>query len=797
MALMQQVGQAVIKLVYDDKDLEKQGNQVSLKLGAKLKTAAAAGAAAIVSGVTIATKAVGELAKEATRAYGEFEQLEGGMQKIFDEVDYNVIKKDALNAWQDLNVSAAEYMENITGIGATFAQTMGDQKGYDMARKGMKAIADYSSGTGKNIDELMGKFQLITRSATSYLSIADQFAGILPQTTDGFIEQAYAAGYLSENYEKLKDIPVEEYQEAVTKMVEKGVKDMGLLGNTAAETSKTLTGSLAGFKSTLKNLVTGLADPQADIEELVATTVRAGADLAKNFSTIFTRALKGAVTALREIIPKALPLLTQMIAEIAPMLIEAGIDTFNEIVKYLPQMLEILLGVANTLILKIADKLPELMQILTKALVQAIEILTRPENLLLIIKAAITLFMAIVEAIPEIIEALTEALPDIIDNIIDFLTDPESLIMIGEATLTLFGAMVAAIPRILGALVNAFKRIFENLWERLEGPVTEGGEKVGGFFSSVGEAVGNFFKGIGDWIVNTFNAVVEKAKQIGLAVLEFFKPMTDFFVNLGTVVIAIAATIAEGIYNILIKPITDFVVGLVNAIKELVTGLATWITDHIVMPFIEFMTGVFNWIGNKAQEIGSWIANTAKGIGEAIVNAFKAAGNWLYEHFIKPVGSFFSHLWDGIKNGVKGIGEFIKNIFTTVGGWIKAPINGIIGGINGVIDTINGIKVPDWVPGLGGAHANFAHIPKLAQGGVANSSTMALIGESGREAVIPLEQNTGNWAGLLAGKLAEEFKEQGGTPGSSITVYMTNNINSELDIDKVQQELTTAIRRAA
>ena len=621
MALLQEVGQAVIKLVYDDKDLEKQGDKVSLKLGAKLKTAAAAGATAIVAGVTAATKAVGDLAKQSTEAYGQFEQLQGGIQKIFDEMDYNAIAKDAQNAWQDLNLSASQYMESITGIGSTFAQTMGDKKGYEAARTGMKAIADYSSGTGKNIDELMGKFQLITRSTTSYLSIADQFSGILPQTTTDFLKQAQAAGYLSDQYKKLNDVPIAEYQEAVTKMVEKGVKDMGLLGNTAAETANTLTGSMAGFKSTMQNLITGLADPQANIEELVETTVKAGADLAKNFGTIFTRALKGAITALREIIPKALPILTEMAAEVVPMLIEAGIDAFDEILLQAPNIIQTLLNLASTVIDRIAGKLPELMTAITTAIVQTIVLLTKPENILLIIKAATTLLMAIVEAIPAIIEALSEALPDIIANIVEWMTSPEALAEITMATLTLLGAMIAAVPRIIKSLGEALAKSFKALWNRLTSIFTEFGRAFGG-------AIGGAF-----------------AKAI---------------------------------------------------------------------------------------------------------------------------------------NGVLS--------------FVEKALNGPINAINKVIGVLNAI------PGVNVGQLGNIKLPRvaLAEGGITTGPTTALIGERGREAVIPLEQNTGNWAGLLAGKLAEEFRTQGENPTeSNITVYMTNNINSELDIDRIQQELTTAIRRAA
>jgi len=620
MAMLQEVGQAVIKLVYDEQDLEKQGDKLSLKMGAKLKTAAAIGAGAVVAGVTATTKAVADLAQKSTEAYGEFEQLQGGMAKIFDEINQEQILRDANNAWQDLNLSASEYMSNITGVGSTFAQTMGDQKGYDTARTGMKAIADYASGTGKSVDELMNKFQLITRSTTSYQSIADQFSGILPQTTKDFLAQAQAAGYLSQEYTKLNDVPVAEYQEAVTKMVEKGVADMGLLGNTAAETANTLTGSMAGAKSAIQNLVTGLADPTANIEELTATTFKAVGDYAKNFSKIFTQALKGAIKALKDILPKAIKMLAEMLRDIVPDLIEAAIDAFDEILYAAPDIINTLLQLLGEVLNRILPKIPEIMGAITTAIVGTIEVLTRPENLQLVIQAGITLLMALIQAIPAIIEALANALPTIIENIIAFLTDPKTIGMLIEAAVQLFFALVLAVPRIIKALGDAFVKLFKDLW---------------------------------DHIKNIF---------------------TDFAAKFG------------------------------NA------------------------------------------------IGKAIANGI---------------------------NGLLG--------------FIEGALNGPINAINGVLDILNGI------PGVNIGKLATIKLPRvaLAEGGIVTSPTSAIIGEAGKEAVIPLEQNTGNWAGLLAEKLTEQFELQGGAPGSTINVYFNNQINSELDIQEVNRELLTAIRRTA
>lgn len=238
-------------------------DDVSQNIVGKLASAASTAAKAIAG--AFAVKKVVEFGKAAFDAYSSFEQLAGGTAKIFDQLDQSKILDDASRAFLDLNMSASEYLESINTVGATFAQTMGDAKAYDTARTGMKAIADFASGTGADLGLLNEKYKLITRSAGSYQSIADQFAGILPQTSKDFLEQAKAAGFLQDSYKKLTDVPVAEYQEAVTRMLEKGVADAGFANNTMKESLTTISGSLAATKSAWQNLVLEFGKPDADI----------------------------------------------------------------------------------------------------------------------------------------------------------------------------------------------------------------------------------------------------------------------------------------------------------------------------------------------------------------------------------------------------------------------------------------------------------------------------------------------------------------------------------------------------
>lgn len=618
------IGEAVIKLSFNTKDLDKGQQEVANKVDAvlgKVGSVAKTGGKLIAAGITAAKAATASFAAVSVKAYGEYEQLEGGIQKIFNDMDYDKIAQDAQNAYKTMNISASDYMKTISGVGATFAQTMGDEKGYQTAQKGLQALADYASGTGKSVDVLMDKYQAISRSTSSYLSIADQFAGILPQTTDGFLKEAQAAGLLSGEYTRLNQVPVDEYQQALTTLMEKGVDKMGLLGNTASETTNTITGSLAAMKSSWQNLIVGITDPNADIGQLVDTLANTIDDVVANLGPAIKRALKGVSKLIEKGIPKLFEGIPKLLEQIIPELVDSGVALFNQIMTKLPELVQTVISLLSQLALAIAPQIPVILQSITQGIMDTIKTLTQPQNLQMILEVGIQLLMGLVAAIPDILVALIEALPDIIMNIVDFLTDPKNIMMIIEAAVQLFMGLVMAVPKILGKLFEAFGKLFGKLWVKCA---------------------------------------------------QLFK---DFAAN----------------------------------------------------------------------------------FGEAISSVFKGAVNgvlWFLEQFI---------------NGPIDIINFFID-----------AINGVLSVVGGHIDKLGRIQ-----------------LPRLAEGGVATSATPALIGEAGKEAVIPLERNTDNWAGLLAHTLANEFEKDNLATGGGITVYMTNNINNNLDADEIGRRLMTSIRRAA
>ena len=198
----------------------------------------------------------------------------------------------------------------------------------------------------------------------------------------------------------------------------------------------------------------------------------------------------------------------------------------------------------------------------------------------------------------------------------------------------------------------------------------------------------------------------------------------------------------------LLMPILDTVMNLIGpvvsliatAITPLISVLGSLISQvlELLAPALQFIAGIFTGVlGTAIQGIAPIVQSITQifqGLIDFITNVF--AGNW-------------SGAWQGIVSIFSGIVSGIANIF-------KAPINAIISGINTFINGINGIKIPDWVPGVGGMGFSIPNIPMLATGGFTEGITIA--GEAGTEAVISFDRsvraaNIGYWekAGEMLG----------------------------------------------
>jgi hypothetical protein len=122
-------------------------------------------------------------------------------------------------------------------------------------------------------------------------------------------------------------------------------------------------------------------------------------------------------------------------------------------------------------------------------------------------------------------------------------------------------------------------------------------------------------------------------------------------------------------------------------------------------------------------------------IGIGLLIAALAAAYFKFEGFRKVVDSVFKF----IGNAVSGSIDLIKSYFTGVLGFYKAMFNGIASLWNNTFGKLS-FKIPSFVPGIGGKGFDVPNIPMLAEGGIVNRATLAVIGEAGPEAVVPLSR---------------------------------------------------------
>ena len=515
-----------VKIGVDD---QASGNLKSIgqKLGNGLKTAAKVGTAA----VGVASAAITALTTQAVNSFAEYEQLAGGAQKIFDNMDFSGIAADANNAYKELGLSANQYLAVINDVGATFAATMGDEAGYEAAKTGLKAISDYASGTGKNVDELSQKFTLITRSTSSYQSIADQFSGILPATSAGFLEQAQAAGILSDSYTQLTEVPIDEYQAAVSQMLQQGVTDLGLANNTMNEAFSTLSGSLSMAKGAWGNLVTGLADDSADLDMLIGNFVESVGAVATNLIPKIGTALNGASKLVRDLIPVIVQEIPSLIEENLPVFAEAAVSIIQSLVDGISQNQALLMSTAIETIMFLADNLimmlpqivalgldlivslangisenvEELVPTIVDVVLQIVETLTDPGTLSSLVDAAIAIVVGLANGIIASLPVLIAQAPAIISNLVTAIVEnvPKLLDAAWEVIKTLVQGLIDNFPEILAAGEEILNSLIEGV-EALFADLFDLGKDI---INEIKEGISNAWQGLTTWFNNLWDSL--------------------------------------------------------------------------------------------------------------------------------------------------------------------------------------------------------------------------------------------------------------------------------------------------
>lgn len=243
---------------------------------------------------------------------------------------------------------------------------------------------------------------------------------------------------------------------------------------------------------------------------------------------------------------------------------------------------------------------------------------------------------------------------------------------------------------------------------------------IGGVLVTAVQALGTALGTVGAFLAaNPIVLIIGAVIAVVVALVALYNKSAEFreLVNgivsavVGFIQGAIATVVSffQGMWGVItgvIGGIVGFVQGVWGAVVGFISGIPGWINSNIIQPVVGFISGILGTINMVLTKIYSVIIGVMLGIV-----------GWIKTNVIDRIVGFFQAGWNAVKSGVQALAGGIKSVFGTISGVIKAPINAIIGGINSVIKKINSLKVPDWVPVIGGSHTNFPTIPKLATGG--------------------------------------------------------------------------------
>ena len=258
----------------------------------------------------------------------------------------------------------------------------------------------------------------------------------------------------------------------------------------------------------------------------------------------------------------------------------------------------------------------------------------------------------------------------------------------------------------ISGICQAIGEFFSDLWTKLQEIFEPIGQWFSEKFQQAWDAIVNIFSGIGDWFSGVFQGAWD-------AIVNIFTPIGSWFGERWADVTSALANIGAWFTDMFEKAWT----GLTNIFSK----LGSWFGER------------WNDVTNALANVSSWFGNMFTSAYNAVKNAFSS------------IGSFFSGVWDTVKSIFVNAGQMVgsavggafRSAVNAVLGTIENVVNGFIGMINGVLDTVRGLPGLGWVGSVG-----YVSLPRLARGGIVDSPTVAMIGEAGKEAVVPLE-NTG------------------------------------------------------
>ena len=454
---------------------------ISSKLGNGLKTAAKIGTAAVGA----AAAGIVALTKAAVENYAEYEQLVGGVETLFKN-SADVVQQYAANAYKTAGLSANEYMSTVTSFSASLLQSLGGdtKKAAEYADMAVSDMSDNANKMGTSMEMIQNAYQGFAKQNYTMLdNLKLGYGGTKTEMERLVKDAAKVDKSINANSLSFGNI---------VKAINVVQKEMGIYGTTALEAEKTISGSVASTKAAWQNLITGVADDNADFEKLIDNFVESAGTALDNILPRIEQSLNGAAS----LVDKIFPIIVNKIPEI--------------ITNNLPNIANSALNIIETLVNGLADNVDELIPIVIEIVLTIVRKLT--ELLPKITQAAFSIVIELAMGLIKNIDKIIDATVTLLDGMIDFLLKPENLAMLIQTAIQLVLAIgtgiIKAIPQLLVSVGSLIASIFANFaladWASIGTNLVAGLKK----------GISNAWKNLKSWFKGLFVDLIGVAKKI-------------------------------------------------------------------------------------------------------------------------------------------------------------------------------------------------------------------------------------------------------------------------------------------
>lgn len=358
---MAKTGQAMDALGQDadelTEDLGKVGKEAGLfgsllkaNLGSELITTVGH---ALWDGVKAGAEALKDLTMQAVESYGAFEQLEGGVKTIFGDEAGSQVVENARRAFETAQISANDYLETVTSFSSSLLKSLGGdtEEAARMADMAITDMADNANKFGTDIGSLQN----------AYAGFAKQNYTMLDNLKLGFAGTKTGMEELLAEAEKISGIKfnIDSFADVV-QAIHIVQENMGIAGATAEEASTTVEGSVNAMKAAWENLVTGMGDSNADMDQRIDDFARTAETAIDNILPVAETALKAVGDLIDKLAPTVAEKMPGFVAEVTPIIVEAlGLIAAN-VALYAPEIADAFMdGIISSLNIppEVVDKL--------------------------------------------------------------------------------------------------------------------------------------------------------------------------------------------------------------------------------------------------------------------------------------------------------------------------------------------------------------------------------------------------------------------------------------------------------